>query len=48
MGNFFAHPEFQKKFGAYYGEEIGWQVNAAWQTGLNMSSTVGTVFGRFK
>ncbi|KAK4246625.1 sugar transporter-like protein [Corynascus novoguineensis] len=45
MGNFFAYPEFAKKFGDYYGEEDDWQVSAAWQTGLNMASTVGGIFG---
>lgn len=44
IGNFFAYPEFQKKFGEYY-EGIGWQLSAPWQMGLNMSSTVGAVFG---
>ncbi|KAJ5085075.1 hypothetical protein N7532_009846 [Penicillium argentinense] len=45
MGNFFAYPMFQQKYGQYYGEEIGWQVSAPWQTGLNMASTVGCIFG---
>ncbi|POS74114.1 hypothetical protein DHEL01_v207493 [Diaporthe helianthi] len=45
MGNFFAYPEFQKKFGNWYGDEIGWQVSGPWQTGLNMGSTVGGIFG---
>ncbi|KAG2414774.1 hypothetical protein HFD88_005962 [Aspergillus terreus] len=45
MGNFFAYPTFQQKYGQYYGERIGWQVSAPWQTGLSMASTVGCVFG---
>ncbi|CAG8105272.1 unnamed protein product [Penicillium olsonii] len=45
MGNFFAYPEFQKKYGQDYGGDIGWQVSAPWQTGLNMASTVGCIFG---
>ncbi|EMR72447.1 putative mfs sugar transporter protein [Eutypa lata UCREL1] len=45
MGNFMAYPEFQQKFGGYYGEEIGWQISGPWQTGLNMASTVGGIFG---
>ncbi|GFF46187.1 maltose permease MAL61 [Aspergillus udagawae] len=45
MGNFFAYPTFQKKYGQYYGEKVGWQVSAPWQTGLNMASTVGCIFG---
>ena len=45
MGNFFAYPEFQKKFGDYYPEEDEWVVSAPWQSGLNMASTVGAIFG---
>ncbi|CAG8944419.1 unnamed protein product [Penicillium salamii] len=45
MANFFAYPEFQKKYGQDYGGDIGWQVSAPWQTGLNMASTVGCIFG---
>jgi SP family general alpha glucoside:H+ symporter-like MFS transporter len=45
MGNFFAYPEFNKKYGQYYGDDIGWQVSAPWQTGLSMASTVGCIFG---
>jgi hypothetical protein len=44
MGNFFGYPTFQKKYGVYYGEELGYQIPARWQTGLNMSSTVGCIF----
>jgi SP family general alpha glucoside:H+ symporter-like MFS transporter len=45
MGNFFAYPTFQQKYGQYYGEKIGWQVSAPWQTGLNMGSIIGAIFG---
>ena len=45
MGNFFGYPEFAKKYGQDYGGKIGYQVSAPWQSGLNMGSTVGTVFG---
>lgn len=45
MGNFFAYPTFQKKYGQYYGEKIGWQVSAPWHSGLNMGSTIGAIFG---
>jgi len=48
MGNFFAYPTFKQKFGTYFGEEKGWQVSGAWQTGLSMGSTVGTIFGGFR
>lgn len=45
MGNFFAYPQFVRKYGHDYGGSAGWQVSAPWQTGLNMASTVGTIFG---
>lgn len=45
MGNFFAYPEFAKKFGTDYGGTVGYQVSAPWQSGLNMGSTVGAIFG---
>ena len=45
IGNFFAYPEFAKKFGDYYEDTDDWQVSAPWQTGLNMASTVGGIFG---
>ncbi|KAJ5273703.1 hypothetical protein N7478_008828 [Penicillium angulare] len=45
LGNFYAYPTFQQKYGEYYGEETGWQVPARWQSGLSMASTVGCIFG---
>lgn len=45
MGNFFAYPTFTHKYGQDYGGKTGWQVSAPWQSGLNMASTVGAVFG---
>lgn len=45
IGNFFAYPEFAKKFGDYSEKSGDWQVSAPWQTGLNMASTVGAIFG---
>ncbi|KXG51983.1 General substrate transporter [Penicillium griseofulvum] len=45
MGNFWGYPSFNKKYGQDYGGDIGWQVSAAWQTGLSMASTVGCIFG---
>ncbi|TDZ13915.1 Maltose permease MAL31 [Colletotrichum spinosum] len=45
INNFFAYPEFQKKYGSWYGEEIGWQVSGPWQTGLTMAATTGAIFG---
>ncbi|KAI5925899.1 sugar transporter-like protein [Camillea tinctor] len=45
IGNFFAYPTFQKKYGDYYGPDIGYQVSGPWQTGLNQGSTAGAIFG---
>ncbi|KAL7623794.1 hypothetical protein AAE478_005347 [Parahypoxylon ruwenzoriense] len=45
ISNFFAYPEFQKKFGQYFAGNIGWQVTGEWQTALNMGSTAGAIFG---
>jgi SP family general alpha glucoside:H+ symporter-like MFS transporter len=45
MGNFFGYPQFAKKYGKDYGGTIGYQVSTPWQSGLNMASTVGTIFG---
>ncbi|KZL63266.1 mfs sugar transporter [Colletotrichum incanum] len=45
INNFFAYPEFQKKYGTWYGEDIGYQVSGPWQTGLTMAATVGAIFG---
>lgn len=46
MGNFFGYPQFAKKYGQDYGGSIGYQVSAPWQSGLNMGSTVGAIFGK--
>ncbi|KAI0970733.1 general substrate transporter [Xylaria arbuscula] len=45
ISNFFAYPEFNKKFGSYYGPETGYQVSGPWQTGLNQASTAGAIVG---
>ncbi|KAH7040375.1 sugar transporter-like protein [Microdochium trichocladiopsis] len=45
IGNFMAYPEFQQKFGQYYPGLNRWEVPASWQSGLNMGSTVGAIFG---
>lgn len=45
MGNFFGYPSFVKKYGKDYGGTTGYQLTAPWQSGLNMASTVGTIFG---
>lgn len=52
MGNFFAYPEFQRKFGVYIPKrgEGGdkWEVEGKWQVALNMGSTVGGIFGKLR
>ncbi|WQF85352.1 Putative major facilitator, sugar transporter, major facilitator superfamily [Colletotrichum destructivum] len=45
INNFFAYPEFQRKYGRWYGPDIGYQVSGPWQTGLTMAATVGAIFG---
>ncbi|KAI1754666.1 sugar transporter [Xylaria castorea] len=45
IGNFFAYPQFKKKFGTYYGPENGYEVSGPWQTGLNQASTAGAIVG---
>lgn len=47
IGNFFAYPEFQKKYGKDYGGKVGYQVSGPWQAGIQNASTVGTIFGAF-
>lgn len=44
IGNFYAQPAFQKKYGSYY-PGVGYQLSAAWQAGLGNASTVGNFFG---
>ncbi|KAK9452712.1 putative alpha-glucoside transport protein [Dipodascopsis uninucleata] len=44
IGNFFAYPEFAKKFGNYY-PGIGYQLTAAWQSGLSNASNAGGFVG---
>lgn len=46
IGNFYAYPEFIKKYGHDYGGSSGWQVSAAWQSALGYSSTIGAIFGK--
>lgn len=49
LGNFWAYPSFQYKYGNYVGvsktTKTGYQVTAAWQAGLGQSSGVGAFFG---
>lgn len=45
LGNFWAYPTFQRKYGEYVGvtetTKSGYQVSAGWQSGLGQSSGVG-------
>lgn len=47
--NFWAYPSFQRKYGSFVGvtetTKSGYQVSAAWQSGLGQSSGVGAFFG---
>lgn len=43
LGQLFAEKAFQKQFGEPY--KKGYQLKAAWQTGLSMSSSVGVLVG---
>ena len=47
LGNFYAYPQFAKKFGTYtVGDpDNPYQVSAAWQAGLSNASGVGAFFG---
>lgn len=49
LGNFFAYPAFQQKFGHFVGVTAqtpsGYQLTAAWQAGIGQGSGVGSVCG---
>lgn len=45
LGNFYAYPEFAKKFGNYIPSDDSYQLTAAWQAGLSNASGVGAFFG---
>jgi MFS transporter, SP family, general alpha glucoside:H+ symporter len=49
IGNFYAYPTFQKKYGRLVGvspnNPSGYQLTAAWQAGLGQASGVGAFFG---
>ncbi|KAJ5439485.1 uncharacterized protein N7458_010483 [Penicillium daleae] len=46
LGNFYALPAFQKRFGVYY-EGSGWQIPAKWQVAMSMGSLVGQILGAY-
>jgi MFS transporter, SP family, general alpha glucoside:H+ symporter len=49
IGNFFAYPTFQRKYGSYVGvtqqTPSGHQVSAPWQAGVGQASGVGAFIG---
>uniref|UniRef100_A0A060TAD9 ARAD1D18106p n=1 Tax=Blastobotrys adeninivorans TaxID=409370 RepID=A0A060TAD9_BLAAD len=47
IGNFFAYPEFVKKYGSYYESIDGYQLSGAWQVGLNNAAQIGPIIGAF-
>lgn len=47
LGNFFAFPQFAKRYGKYISPESGYQLTPAWQAGLNNGNGVGAFFGAF-
>ncbi|TXT10552.1 hypothetical protein VHUM_02057 [Vanrija humicola] len=47
VGNLIAQPAFQKKFGHFVSESAGYQVPAAWQSGLAQAANMGSMVGIF-
>ncbi|KAH7166550.1 general substrate transporter [Dactylonectria macrodidyma] len=47
IGNLVAQPAFQKAYGGWYGEKLGYQISGPWQSGLGNATAVGTIFGAF-
>jgi len=45
IGNFYAYPQFAKKYGQYVDANGNHQLSASWQAGLGNSSGVGCFFG---
>jgi SP family general alpha glucoside:H+ symporter-like MFS transporter len=45
LGNFYAYPQFAKKFGTFIPSANEYQLSAAWQAGLSNASGVGAFFG---
>lgn len=44
-GNFFAYPEFAKKYGSYYPSIDDYQLSGAWQVGLKNATQIGPIIG---
>lgn len=47
IGAFYAFPPFQKKYGSYVDEKVGYQIPAKWQTGLSDGALVGEILGLY-
>ncbi|KAF2224102.1 general substrate transporter [Elsinoe ampelina] len=47
VGSLFAQPDFQRRYGQFYGDDIGYQISGPWQAGLSCGATVGTIVGAF-
>lgn len=45
LGNLLAMPAFRQHFGHFVDEEHGYQLDPAWQTGVQQASTVGAFVG---
>lgn len=47
IGNLMAQPSFQRAYGGWYGDTLGWQISGPWQAGLGNATAVGTIIGAF-
>jgi SP family general alpha glucoside:H+ symporter-like MFS transporter len=47
IGAFYGFPPFQKKYGSYVDEKVGYQIPAKWQTGLSDGALVGEILGLY-
>lgn len=47
IGAFYAFPPFQKKYGSYVNDSVGYQIPAKWQTGLSDGALVGEILGLY-
>jgi MFS transporter, SP family, general alpha glucoside:H+ symporter len=45
IGNFYAYPTFQKKYGTYFPDIDGYQLTAGWQAALGNAAGVGAFMG---
>lgn len=45
IGNFYAYPTFQKKYGTYFPAIDAYQLSAPWQAGLGNAAGVGAFIG---